>query len=147
MPEIIKQEDTPLVVVHDTHNPQTPYVILDAKGIMHAQFVTREEADAFVAAVNEPEPKPEPEPEEPALPQEDADDTADEQDQEDPEQPEEDDMPRGIPNKKAAVKKRVTAAKSKAKKRVAASVKKTAKKFASKVKKAVKKRKKARVGY
>ena len=134
MPEIIKQEDTPIVVIHDTMNPQTPYVVLDVKGIMHAQFVTREEADAFVATVNAPPPA-----EEPALPEEATSDTGVERDQ-DPEQQKEDDMPRGIPKAKAraktAVKKRAPAAK----KRVAASVKKTAKKFAGKVAKKVKKK-------
>lgn len=123
MIEIISKEDTPVVVVHDPLNPHTPYIIIDVKGIMRAQFVTQEEANAFAELVNA----------EPALKQEDTSDTSEEQDQEDPEQQKEEDMPTGIPNKKRAAKK--TARKTAVKKRVAAAVKKTAKKVGKKVKK------------
>ena len=108
MPEIISKEDTPVIVIHDSMNPQTPYVVLDCKGVMRAQFVKQEEADAFAETVNAPEKQ-----EEPALMQEDMRDTAVEHGQEDPEQQKEDDMPRGIAKKKvkAAVKKRTAPAK------------------------------------
>ena len=131
MPEIISKEDTPVIVIHDSMNPQTPYVVLDCKGVMRAQFVKQEEADAFAETVNAPEKQ-----EEPALMQEDMRDTAVEHGQEDPEQQKEDDMPRGIAKKKvkAAVKKRAAPAKAAAKKRAVSAVKKTAKKVAKKVK-------------
>jgi len=130
MTEIIAKQDTPVVVVHDPLNPHTPFIIVDVKGAMRAQFTTQREADAFAETVNA----------EPALKQEDTSDTSDERDLGDREQQKEDDMPRGIPKVKAAAKKRVTAAKSKVKKRVAAAVKKTAKKVTSKVAKKAKKR-------
>ena len=123
MSEIIAKIDTPVVVVHDPLNPHTPFIIIDVRGTMRAQFVTQREAGAFAEMVNA----------EPALKQEDTSDTSDEQGQEDPEQQKEEDMPTGIPNKKRAAKK--TARKAAVKKRVAAVVKKTAKKVSKKVKK------------
>jgi hypothetical protein len=130
MHDIIR--DTPVMVIHDPLNPQTPYVIIDAKGVMHAQFVTQEEANAFVEAVNAPEP-------EPALPEEPTNDTADEHDQGDRDQQKEETMPRGIPKKKTAKK---SAFKKAAKKRATSAVKKTAKKVAKKVADRVTKKKK-----
>ena len=128
---IIEKEATPVSVIHDQMNPLTPYVILDVNGTMRAQFVKQEEADAFAASVNDPQ---EAEPEETKA---EPDDKEVERDQEDHEQQKEDDMPRGIPNKKAAVKKRAASAKKTVKKRAATAVKKAAKKFSNKVKKKV----------
>jgi hypothetical protein len=111
---IIAEEDMPLNVIHDPMNPQMPYVILDAKGVMRAQFVNQTDADAYVAAANEPEP---------ALKQADMSDTGAERDQEDHEQQKEDDMPRGIPKKKTTKKRAASVKKA---------VKKTAKRGAKK---------------
>ena len=143
MSKVFEDEDTPISVIHDPLNPQTPYVILDVNGDMRAQFVKQEDADAFVTSVNEPEQEDIPEQEDAPEPEdEDPEDglEAGSSDnnvahgQEDHEQQEEDDMPRGVPNKKKTTKKSAT------KKRAVTAVKKTAKKFAKKVKAKAKKR-------
>jgi hypothetical protein len=129
MPSIIKEKDKPTSIAFDEANAEMPYVILDVNGNKRARFAESATAEAFIAEINAPEP---------ALMQEDMDGTDVAHDQEDREQQEDNDMPRGIPNKrKAQIKDKVRKTVKKAVKKRAAAAKES-------VKKVMKRRKAAR---
>jgi hypothetical protein len=91
----IRPEDKPLSVVHDESNPALPYGIYDVHGNLLSRWVSKEEAEKWIAAGEAPA----------ELPQSGISGTGTEPAKKKRVQSKGRKMPRGIPKKKRAPKK------------------------------------------